>query len=95
MFRRVQGPDVLTLATLGPGDFVGEISLVLRRPAVATVTARTPTVTLRLPPDAFLEAIRDFPELLTQLYETALRREAETSSILAREAIAADDLILV
>lgn len=92
--RRDQG-DTLSLARLCAGDFFGEISLVLRRPAVASVTAVTEVVSLHLPCDAFRDAVRDHPELLAELYETALRREEETASILAREAEAADDLILV
>lgn len=92
--RRDQG-DTLSLARLRAGDFFGEISLVLRRPAVATVTAVSDVVSLHLGCDAFREAVRDHPELLAELYETALRREEETASILAREAETADDLILV
>lgn len=87
--------DVLTIATLSSGDFFGEISVVLRRPAVATVTASSETVSLFLMRDAFLDVIRAHPTLLAELYETAIEREAETSSILAREAESADDLILL
>jgi cAMP-dependent protein kinase regulator len=92
--RRDQG-DTLSLARLGAGDFFGEISLVLRRPAVATVTAVRAAVSLHLECEAFRDVIRVHPALLAELYETALRREEETASILAREAEAADDLILV
>jgi CRP-like cAMP-binding protein len=92
--RRDQG-DTLSLARLRAGDFFGEISLVLRRPAVASVTAAGEVVSLHLGCDAFREVVRDHPQLLAELYETALRREEETASILAREAESADDLILV
>lgn len=80
---------------MGPGDYFGEISLVLRRPAVATVTAQSDTACLLLPRDAFLKTIEAHPELLAELYQTALRREEETATILAREAESADDLVLV
>jgi cAMP-dependent protein kinase regulator len=91
----VEEGETLSLARLGPGDLFGEISLVLRRPATATVTATSETVTLELAREDFLEAIRAHPELLAELYETALKREEETASILGREAVDADDLILV
>jgi cAMP-dependent protein kinase regulator len=92
--HREQG-ETLSLARLGPGDFFGEISLVLQRPAVATVTAATDTASLFLPGASFLDAVRDHPGLLVELYETAIKREAETASILAREAEDADDLVLL
>lgn len=87
--------ETLTLARLGPGDLFGEISLVLRRPATATVTAASEALTLQLPRESFLEVIHEQPTLLTELYDLALRREEETATILAREAVDADDLILV
>jgi CRP-like cAMP-binding protein len=59
------------------------------------VTAETDAVCLFLPREAFLDTIRDHPELLAELYETALAREEETSTILAREAESADDLVLL
>jgi cAMP-dependent protein kinase regulator len=92
--RRDEG-ETLQLARLGPGDLFGEISLVLRRPATATVTTSSETVTLDLPRDVFLETIKRHPELLARLYETALEREDETASILARPVSSADDLVLV
>jgi cAMP-dependent protein kinase regulator len=92
---KLEEGEVLAIARLGPGDYFGEISMVLRRPTVASVTADSRTVSLFLPQDAFLAAIRDFPQLLSELYETALRRDQETSSVLACEALDADDLILL
>jgi CRP-like cAMP-binding protein len=50
---------------------------------------------LLLPRDDFLATIDAHPEILTELYQTALKREEETASILAREAEDADDLILL
>jgi CRP-like cAMP-binding protein len=93
--RQEQGGEILTLATLAPGDFFGEISLVLRRPAVATVKALSDTVCLFLPREEFLATVKAHPELLSELYATALERDEETASILAREAESADDLVLI
>lgn len=96
---RVSGTDAdgdrIVLAELGPGDVVGEIGLVLRRPATATVTASHPTIALHLPRESFQETIREHPALLTELYELATRREEETRSVVAQQALDVEDVILV
>ncbi|MEM9068094.1 MAG: cyclic nucleotide-binding domain-containing protein [Myxococcota bacterium] len=87
--------DALRIAELGPGNVVGEISLVLRRPANATVRAVTPTVALELTYEEFQEAIREHPTLLSELYETATQREEETRSVVAQEALDVEDIVLL
>ena len=85
----------LRLATLGPGDVVGEISLVLRRPANATVTALEPTVAMRLSREEFQRAIKEHPTLLPELYELASKRDEETRTVVAQQAIDAGDVVLL
>ncbi len=87
--------DTLQLAQLGPGDVVGEISLVLRRPATADVVAEHATIALELRREQFQAAIREHPALLGELYELATRREEETRSVVAQEALDASDFVLV
>ena len=87
--------DRIVLAELGPGDVVGEISLVLRKPASADVVAEHPTVALELKRDEFMDAIRRHPALLAELYELATKREEETRSVVAQEALDVDDIVLV
>jgi cAMP-dependent protein kinase regulator len=87
--------EVTRLAELGVGEVVGEMGLVLRRPASADVVARTPTVTLHLPRDGFLDLVKEHPTVLTQLYEIAVKRDQETSSIVAQEATNADDFVFL
>jgi cAMP-dependent protein kinase regulator len=89
------GDEGTLIATLGPGEVVGEVALVLRRPSNAEVVANHPTVTLHLPRETFLEAIRKHPALLAKLYESAVQRDEETSSIVAQEASTADDVVLL
>jgi cAMP-dependent protein kinase regulator len=90
-----EGTEDLAIAELGVGEVVGEVALVLRRPANADVTARLPTVTLHLPREEFLDLIRRHPALLAELYQLAIQRDEETSSIVAQEATLADDAVLV
>lgn len=90
-----EGDDSTVIAKLGPGEVVGEVALVLRRPSNADVIASHPTVTLHLPRDSFLDVIRAHPALLARLYELAVQRDEETSSIVAQEAAEVDDLVLL
>jgi len=85
------------LATLGPGDTVGEVALVLRRRANADVIALHPTVTLFLPRDEFLSLIQDHPAILHGLYMSAVRRDDETARALddSAPAAVADDYVLL
>jgi len=87
--------DQIHITDLGPGDVVGEISLVLRRPATADVTAVHHTVALELSRDQFQEAIREHPSLLTELYDLATTREDETKSVVAQEALDVEDIVLL
>ena len=87
--------DSIRIATLGPGDVVGEISLLLRRAATADVVAKHSTVALWLEKHVFRDVIREHPALLGELYETATRREEETRSVVAQEALELGDIILL
>ncbi len=94
VWHREADGDVL-IATLGPGEVVGEVALVLRRPATTDVRVSHPSVLLHLPRERFLEVIKHHPQLLAELYEVAVRRDEETSSIVAEQASDADDCILL
>jgi CRP-like cAMP-binding protein len=88
--------DSTVLATIPAGDTVGEVALVLRRPANADVIALHPTVTLFLAREDFLSLVTMFPAILHSLYMTAVRRDDETTVAL-RSSLAplGDDYVLV
>lgn len=90
-----EGDDGTIIASLGPGEIVGEVALVLRRPATADVIAEHPTVALHLPRERFHDLIKNYPAVLSELYELAVKREEETSSIVAQEATNIDEFVLV
>ncbi len=91
-----EGGEPFVISTLGPGDVVGEVALVLRRRANADVVAVHPTVTLHLPREDFLSLIRDHPGILQGLYLLAVERDEETSSVLATSTVSvAEDYVLV
>jgi cAMP-dependent protein kinase regulator len=87
--------DPLVLTTLGPGDVVGEVAMVLRRKANAEVIALHPTVTLYLPASDFMGLIRAHPAILAELYHLAIARDEETKIIIEEEASIAEDFVLV
>lgn len=90
-----QSGDETVVARLGPGEALGEVALVLRRPAIANVVANHPTVTLLLARERFLEAVRAHPKVFVDLYELAVRRDEETAAAAQLEATDLDDSILV
>lgn len=83
------------LTKLGPGEVVGEVALVLRRPAITDVVAHHPTVTLFLPRERLMELVKAHPKVFVDLYELAVKRDEETSSIAAEEAAETDDFVIV
>ena len=94
VIHRAEG-DTLAISKLGPGEVVGEVALVLRRPSTADVIAEHPTVTLHLPREQFLDLIKAHPEVLAELYELAVKRDEETRSLVAQEATDVDEFVLL
>ena len=76
----------VTLATLGPGEFFGEMSLFDGRPRSASVVALDDTTVLTLTRDAFFEHLRQQPQTAVNLLgemTRRLRRADETIADLA------------
>lgn len=90
-----EGDDRTLVTRLGPGEVVGEVALVLRRPAIADAVAQSPTVCLFLPKERFLELVRAHPKVFADLYQIAVRRDAEIESISQEEAAEGEDFVLV
>jgi CRP-like cAMP-binding protein len=62
------------LATLGPGDYFGEISLIDGEPRTATVTADTPLRTLTLASFNFKAILQEFPATTRKILLEMCRR---------------------
>ena len=79
------------LATLGAGETVGEVELVLCRQAYADAVAVRPTAALFLSRDEYSALVQDRPAILHGLYATAVRRHAETRLALESGSSTVDD----
>ena len=97
MVGREEGGEPFVIATLGVGETVGEVALVLRRKANADVVAVHPTVTLWLPKDELLDLVRHHPQILAGLYFLAIERDEETSTALLVSAtdVGGEDYVLL
>jgi CRP-like cAMP-binding protein len=89
------GGEPTIVAKLGPGEVVGEVALVLRRPAIAAVVAQHPTVTLFLPREQLMDVVKAHPKVFIDLYELAVKRDEETTTMAAEDATDTDDFVLI
>lgn len=91
-----QGAEELTLAELEAGQIFGEISLIQKRPATATVKAIVKTVLLSLSRQSFNEHVADYPEVLAHIYKVATEREEANLQLEKGDFITVDeDLLLI
>ena len=70
--------DTRLLPSLGPGDFFGEISLVVDSPRTATVQTTTPVRALVITDRAFRELMRQSPDIQSKVLEAVALRLAKT-----------------
>ncbi len=70
-----QGDRVV--ATRGPGEYVGEIALLDKRPRTATVVAMTPVSVEVLSRREFVSLLAELPELSEQIMATIAQRLAD------------------
>jgi CRP-like cAMP-binding protein len=70
-----------TVAELGPGAAVGEISLVSGAPAVADVVAIEPAVLLRLAKQDFDAVAKRHPKLLAEVEKLVVARETQNRAL--------------
>jgi CRP/FNR family transcriptional regulator, cyclic AMP receptor protein len=68
-----------TVATLGAGDFFGEIALILDAPRSATVAARTDVRVLVVERRAFKQLLAEMPSIQTKVLEALATRLADES----------------
>jgi CRP/FNR family cyclic AMP-dependent transcriptional regulator len=60
--------------TLGPGDFLGEGALILRKPRNATITTTSPVRVLVITDNSFRRLLSEDPSISMKVLETAAAR---------------------
>ncbi|HUJ24786.1 MAG TPA: cyclic nucleotide-binding domain-containing protein [Myxococcales bacterium] len=70
------------LARLKEGDIFGEMSLLTRKPATATVSSQGNSILLRLPRENFQELVLTHPQILELVSELTEKRKSATEAIL-------------
>ena len=66
--------DGVQVNTLGPGDFVGEGALLLRKPRNATVTTTSSVRALVITDNSFQRLLDDDPKISAKVLDTAAER---------------------
>jgi len=74
-----EGERQTTVATLGPGDYFGEIALLTGAERIASVIAQTPLSLLRLDKDAYARYLAHAAEVEQEITRTAMGRTYETT----------------
>jgi CRP-like cAMP-binding protein len=94
--RDAAGKAVL-LATLGPGDVFGEISLVKQRPAMADVIATDILGAIMLPAADFQKVLAEFPEVHKYLDTLSDKRIAASRDIIddSDQVVDPDDIVVL
>ena len=83
------GSEELVLARRGPGEVLGEMSLLERAPRSATVRSTVETEVIVLSPEAFQRLLFDRPEIGARILTTmATRLRSTEASLMAREKLA-------
>jgi CRP-like cAMP-binding protein len=75
------------LARLREGDIFGEMSLLTRKPAGASVTAPSNALLLRLPRESFQELVLTHPQILELISELTEKRAAATRAVVEDQGI--------
>ena len=80
--KQVRGGE-RTLATLGPGEFFGEMAVLSGRPRSATATASDPLTLLEVDVDRFYSMINTQPEITVRILKKLAHRLDDADSLIA------------
>ena len=78
VFKSYKQKNEALLATLGRGSLLGEMSLFLGRPRVATVIAKTPVGALEITKGNMDNIMKEFPDMPYKIMDMAFSRLKES-----------------
>ncbi len=70
-----EGGEVKFLAVLGEGEYFGEMALLKRKPAMATVRTRGLVEIVQVPPKTFFQILADHPPIWRKMQEEVEKRQ--------------------
>jgi class 3 adenylate cyclase len=86
VFKQI-GKRMVRINTMGPGDYFGEIAMVLNCPPTATVRARDGVTLLSIPEDVFMGFIHRHKNVFFKIFKTATERLSSTNILQLRHLI--------
>ncbi len=86
VFKQI-GKRMVRINTMGPGDYFGEIAMVLNCPPTATVRAREDVALLSIPEDVFMNFIHRHKNVFFKIFKTATERLSSTNILQLRHLI--------
>ena len=89
------GDQSVNLAKLKEGEIFGEMSLLTRKPATATVTSPGNSILLKLPRENFQELVLTHPQILELVSELTEKRKSATEAILSGHGPGIDGMAFV
>lgn len=81
--KKGEGDKEIELAKLKEGELFGEMSLLTRAPASATVSASGPCIVLKLPRENWQELMLTHPQILELVSDLTEKRRSATEAILS------------
>lgn len=93
--KRAPNNQRVALARLKEGDLFGEMSLLTRKNATATVTALTNSIVLKLPRENFQELVVTHPQILELVSALTEKRKNATQAILQGQGPGVDGMAFV
>ena len=90
-----KGAQPVALARLKEGEIFGEMSLLTRKPATATVTSQGNSILLKLRRESFQELVLTHPQILELVSELTEKRKSATEAILSGQGPGHDGMSFV
>ncbi|MCL2854425.1 MAG: cyclic nucleotide-binding domain-containing protein [Defluviitaleaceae bacterium] len=83
VYKNFGKPNEKFLASLGPGDFFGEMSLFLKQSRSATVVAKEEVLALEITSDNVMIILKAHPDLSVAIMKALCKRMSDTKKIMA------------